>query len=243
MLFSKAQKVIMMSATILDFGTFLRNLGIRRGDAVCLSLPSDFPVQNRRVLYRPVANMGSRTIEQALPLVAAEVERIMRKHASEKGIVHAHTYRIARFLAEHLRRAGMGGRVLTHEEGAAGEREGVVQRHIESQSPTVIISPSMTEGLDLKDDLSRFSVVPKVPYPYLSAYVRARMARDPDWYAWCTALAIQQATGRSNRTREDWATHYVLDSGFGDFVNRHGGMFSPWWAESVSFPGDYEVDW
>ena len=243
MLFRKAAKVIMMSATILDFATFLRNLGIDRKDAVCLALDSDFPVQNRRILYRPVANMSAKTIEQALPLVAAEVEHIMRKHASEKGIIHTHTYRITRYIVEYLRSRGMGDRILTHEEGVAGDRERTVQRHIESKKPTVIISPSMTEGLDLKDDLSRFSIVCKVPYPFLSNYVKARMDRDPEWYAWRTALALQQATGRSNRTKEDWATHYILDAGFGDFIRRSGHIFSPWWSESVFFPGSYEVDW
>jgi len=243
MLFSKAEKVIMMSATILDFSTFLRNLGIDRKDAVCLALPSSFPVQNLRILYRPVANMSARTIDQSLPLVCAEVERLMRKHRDEKGIIHTHTYKITRHVVEYLRSRGMGDRILTHEEGVPGDRERTVQRHIESRGPTVIISPSMTEGLDLKDDLSRFSIVMKVPYPFLSNYVKARMDRDPEWYAWRTALALQQATGRSNRTEEDWATHYILDAGFGDFIRRSGHIFSPWWSESVFFPGSYEVDW
>ena len=244
MLFSKAQKVILMSATILDFSTFLRNLGIDRKDAICLALESDFPVESRRILYRPVANMSSKTIDKALPLLCAEVERILRKHGDEKGIIHTHTYKITHYVVDYLRSHGLGGRVLTHEEGEIGGRERCVQDHIDRVGePTVIISPSMTEGLDLKDDLSRFSIVMKVPYPFLSNYVKARMARDPDWYAWRTALALQQETGRSNRHKDDWATHYILDAGFGDFVRRSGHIFSPWWSESVFFPGSYEVDW
>jgi len=244
LLFSKAEKVVLMSATILDFGTFLRNLGIDKDDAVCVALPSDFPVENRRILYRPVANMSAKTIDQSLPLVAAEIERILRKHANDKGIIHTHTYKITKYVVQYLRDHGLGDRVLTHEEGVKGDRERIVAEHIEKVGvPTVIISPSMTEGLDLKDDLSRFSIVVKVPYEFLSNYVKARIALDPEWYDWTTALHLQQATGRSNRHVGDKATHYILDAAFGYFVQKAGKMFSPWWAESLMFPGEYEVDW
>lgn len=158
---------------------------------------------------------------------------------------NCHTYRITRYIVDYLKRNGLGHRVLTHEEGVAGDRERIIQEHIDKVGePTVIISPSMTEGLDLKDDLSRFSIVVKVPYPFLSDYVKARNAMDGGrYYAWTTALAIQQETGRSNRHQNDFATHYILDEAFGYFIQKNGGMFSPWWAESVFFPGEYEVDW
>jgi Rad3-related DNA helicase len=244
LLFSKADIVVLMSATILDFDTFMRNLGIDKKDAVCVALPSEFPVENRRILYKPVANMGNKEIDKSLPLVCAEVEKLLRKHANEKGIIHTHTYKITKYVVDYLRRRGFGSRILTHEEGVAGDRERIIQEHIDRVGePTIIISPSMTEGLDLKDDLSRFSIVMKVPYPFLSNYVKARMARDADWYAWRTALPLEQGTGRSVRHKDDKATSYILDAGFGWFIQKNGKMFSPWWAESVFFPKEYVEDW
>ena len=246
LLFSKADKVVLMSATILHFQTFLQNLGIDRNDAVCISVPSDFPVENRRILYHPVADMSSKTIDASLPLMAAEVAALLRKHKDDKGIIHTHTYKINKYIVGYLKDNGFGDRVLTHEEGIPGDRERCVQEHIEKTGqPTVIVSPSMTEGLDLIDDLSRFSIVCKVPFPFLSPYVRARMNRPggQKWYAWTTALTMQQATGRSNRHKDDKAVHYILDKAFGWFVQQNGDMFSPWWMESVMFPGDYAVDW
>jgi Rad3-related DNA helicase len=41
-------------------------------------------------------------------------------------------------------------------------------------------SPSMTEGIDLKDDLSRFQIICKVPYPQRNPYIIERQLRDPD---------------------------------------------------------------
>ena len=237
-LFSKADKVIMMSATILNFDTFLRNLGIDRKDAVCVAVPSDFPVGNRPIYYRPIGNMSARTIDATLPRLAREIEKILNENKDVKGIIHTHTYKITRHVVEYLQSRGFGSRILTHTD-IPGNRDRVVREHIErTGEPTVIVSPSMTEGLDLKDNLSRFSIVCKVPYPFLSNYVKARMERDPDWYAWCTALVLQQATGRSNRHKGDKAKHYILDEAFSYFVTKNEDMFSKWWLDSLVFPGD-----
>lgn len=232
-LFSKAEHILMMSATILDFSTFLRNLGIDRSQAECLSVDSEFPVENRPIFYHGIANMSSKTITESLPKIAAEVARLLREYHDVKGIIHTHTYKISNYLKDYLWNEGLGERILTHSD-KKGDRERVIAKHIETAGePTVIMSPSMTEGLDLKDDLSRFSIICKVPYPYLSPYVKARTERDRDWYNWCTALAIQQATGRSNRHKDDKARHHILDKGFYSFFNRAEKMFSKYWVDAL----------
>ena len=42
------------------------------------------------------------------------------------------------------------------------ERDEVIREHAESTKPTVLISPSLHTGLDLKDHLSRFQIITKV---------------------------------------------------------------------------------
>ena len=44
----------------------------------------------------------------------------------------------------------------------------MLRKHYESKKQTVLISPSLHLGVDLKDDLSRFQVIVKVPYPDLT---------------------------------------------------------------------------
>ena len=58
-LFSKAEKIIIMSATIGDFRFFMRNLGIDPNDAITCRIECDFPVENRPVFLKPIANMSS----------------------------------------------------------------------------------------------------------------------------------------------------------------------------------------
>jgi len=54
--------------------------------------------------------------------------------------------------------------------------EEVIKFHETSPHPTVLISPSMMEGVDLADDMSRFQILCKVPFPYLGdAAIKKRM--------------------------------------------------------------------
>ena len=51
-LFARARHVVIQSATILDFATFQRILGIP-DDALTFCAPSDFPLRNRPIIYTP----------------------------------------------------------------------------------------------------------------------------------------------------------------------------------------------
>jgi ATP-dependent DNA helicase DinG len=254
-LFSKANKVVIMSATIGDFGFFMRNLGIDPSNAVTCRIPCDFPVENRPVFLKSIGNMSSTLVhhaacdgdgcpacygkgkiaskEVAKPLIAAFLDKILTKYGNKKGIVHTHSYEVNRYMSESL--TENRSRVITHN-SFKGSRDAAIQSHCEAPEPTVLFSPSMTEGLDLKDDLSRFSVIVKVPFPYLDPYVKARMDRDPDWYASRVALALVQATGRSNRHKEDKAHHYILDTAIIAFLGRYSKLFPKWWMDAVVWP-------
>ena len=94
----------------------------------------------------------------------------MKNHKNEKGIIHCHTYKIANYLKRNIR----SKRILTHN---SENRDKVLWRHINSKEPTVLISPSMSEGVDLKDDAGRFQIICKIPYPYLGdKLVRKRLS-------------------------------------------------------------------
>ena len=114
------------------------------------------------------------------------------------------------------------------------QREDVIDEHIKSTKPTVLISPSLYLGLDLKDDLSRFQIITKVPYPDMhDKWTRAKMQVSEEWYLWQTALRLVQAYGRSIRSKDDCAKTYVLDSMFKTFVNKNKRMLPNWFLEAI----------
>ena len=218
-LFSLGKKVLMMSATILDHKTFAKSLGISPDEVAHVSIPSPFPAENRPILIHSIGPMGAKTIDKTLPDAVKAVREILKHHKGEKGIIHCHTYKIANYLKKNLRFK----RLIFHD---SSDRDAALEKHVSSKIDSVLVSPSMSEGVDLKQDLSRFQIILKIPYPYLGdPLVRKRMNKWPSWYSLQTAKTIVQAVGRSVRSKEDKAITYVLDSDWQRFYGRNSGMF------------------
>ena len=78
------------------------------------------------------------------------------------------------------------------------------------------------KGLDLPDDLCRFQIIAKVPYPSLSKWMKKRLSvKDGNqWYTLQTALKFVQSYGRGNRHENDHCVHYLLDSDFDTFFSK-----------------------
>jgi Rad3-related DNA helicase len=98
----------------------------------------------------------------------------------------------------------------------------------------VLISPSLHTGLDLKDHLSRFQIITKVPYPNVAdKWTSEKRKINKEWYYWQTALRLVQAYGRSVRSKDDWAKTYVLDSAFNYFVKVNNNILPKWFLSAI----------
>lgn len=91
-LFSRADVVLVMSGTILDFDVFCRSVGLARTDCECLALPSDFLVKNRPIFYRPIGSMNWHNKEATLPKIAEELSRLLNVYPRQKGLIHTNSY-------------------------------------------------------------------------------------------------------------------------------------------------------
>jgi len=220
-LYRFGSRVIMMSASIVDKDTFCKSIGVVPSDVAYLKLPSPFPVENRPIHYLGVGSMSMNCIDQTLPKLAATVKDLLELHKTDKGIIHAGTYKTAQYLIDHVKST----RLLLHN---SENREETIHLHLQSPNPTVLVSPSMTEGVDLADDASRFQILCKVPFPYLGdKVIQLRKARNSSWYACQTARTIIQALGRSIRNEADHATSYILDADWLRFYRTNAAMFPP----------------
>jgi len=219
-LFRLGEKILMMSATILDKDAFCQSLGIDKNDVAFLTVPSPFPIKNRPIFVFGVGKMSAKHIDKTLPKLAKAVQEILDNHKDEKGIIHCHTYKIANYLKKTLKNR----RLLVHN---STNRDETLQKHIKSKTPTVLLSPSMTEGVDLKGDLARFQIICKIPYPYYgSPLVRKKMKKHPWWYGYSTAKTIVQSVGRSVRNSDDFAVTYILDDDWHWFYSKNRQFFS-----------------
>ena len=195
---------------------------------------SPFPVAQRLIEYRPVGALSKATLSELEPALFAEVAAILAAHPAEKGLVHAASYAAARRLLADLaaRAPAQYRRVIFVESSEAKGR--ALDDHRASSRPTVLLSPSLREGVDLPDDFLRFQIITKVPYPDLGdPWTAARQARDPRWYALETAKALVQTYGRSCRHAGDHGVTYVLDAHFARFLQRYRPLLPAWFREAA----------
>ena len=199
-----------------------------------LASGSPFPVERRRIDYRPVGALSKATLPELEPALFDEVAAIIAHHRTEKGLVHAASYVAARRLLAHLadHAPEHARRVIFVESSDAKAR--ALEHHRVSPLPTVLLSPSLREGVDLPDDFLRFQIVTKMPYPDLGdPWTAARQQRDPRWYALETAKALVQAYGRSCRHAADHGVTYILDGQFARFVQRYRPLLPAWFREAA----------
>ncbi|MDQ3884162.1 MAG: ATP-dependent DNA helicase, partial [Thermoproteota archaeon] len=192
---------------------------------------SDFPVKNRPIHMMNVAWLNAKTMNVNMPKIAQAIDNIMSIHRNEKGIIHTTSYSQLRFIKDNIGKENASRLVET---GSTLNRSDVLKNHYMSSKPTVLISPSLHLGVDLKDDLSRFQVVVKVPYPDLTdKKIAAKKDRDPKWYTWNTVLRLVQAYGRSVRSPDDHATTYILDSSASYLLNSARDLMPKWFKEAI----------
>lgn len=219
LLFAYSDRVLVLSATILDRDVFCESIGIDKNNVSFMRIPSPFSPENRPIHFLPVGSMSKAAIEKTLPVMAETVKMLLDQHPNDKGIIHCVNYRVAKYIVDNVK----SSRLLTHE---SNDRDATIERHCQSPDPTVLVSPSMMEGVDLADDMSRFQILCKVPFPYLGdASVKKRMEQNEKWYPYQTVKSIVQAFGRSIRNETDHAVSYILDSDWERFYRLNTQMF------------------
>jgi ATP-dependent DNA helicase DinG len=231
----KCPKTLIMSATILNHQTFQKNLGLdsENDKTKFIQIQSDFPIENRPIFPLAVEYLNFSNLQQmdVKTKISRAIDNIMYIHSNDKGIIHTSSYEQLNFIKENLSKMNSRRLILTDPEI---ERDEVIKEHSESKKPTVLISPSLHTGLDLKDHLSRFQIITKVPYPNIAdKWTSEKRKINKEWYYWQTALRLVQAYGRSIRSKDDWAKTYVLDSAFNYFVKVNHNILPKWYLSAI----------
>ena len=223
----KAGFKVFMSATIGDPSTYMKLMGIE--NARFIRLGNQFDYTKSPIVFVNRFGLSFKEKEANLPKVIQLLDQIIDKHRGQKGIVHTGSYDFKNAImgkSKHTFR-------LMHYEGSK-EKEGAFELFKKTQADKVLIGPSLLEGLDLKDDTSRFQIFFKVPYPSMNdPLIKAKMDNSRDWYNWKTTIAIQQGVGRSVRNEEDWAVTYIIDANFGNLLYHNSDAFPPSFKERL----------
>jgi Rad3-related DNA helicase len=212
--FDEAETVVILSATIIDPASYCKSLGIK--DYEYIHVDTDFDPEKSPIHIMAKQKLNYSNLKSMLPTLIKQIEGIMENHKDEKGIIHTHT----QFLTDYIKDKVGGDRILCRAAGVTNET--LLEEHENTDLPTVLVSPSMTYGVDLKGDLAKFQIVLKAPWlPTKDVRVEKLMKMDKPWYSNAMLKTIVQAVGRGVRSEDDECVTYILDGSIWDAIIRN----------------------
>ena len=211
--FFETEYQIFMSATIHK-SSFCENMGLEKDDVAFVDTSkSPFSLENRKIDLLNVRRLSYGSTEEDELEVIRTIDKILDDHSDQRGLILTSSIPRCHKIIRHLSPKNTGRIRLCHSKNREDKtQDEVISEH--SCDPTgVLLSSSLWEGVDLKDDLSRFQIIAKVPYPnYTEKRTKAKMNKFPLWYTSQTLTKLLQGFGRSIRSDNDWARTYVLDT-------------------------------
>jgi ATP-dependent DNA helicase DinG len=228
-IWSKYKYVILMSGTLLDKNMFTYLNGIDGSRAVYHDIESPFLVKNRPIYYMPVGKMTYNekvgTWQKYIPWINKLIDK---KYKNDKGIIHTNSFELTNWVKNDIKNK----RVMCHT--PEKNKDIILRTHNISSEPTILVSPSMTTGIDLSDDFARFQIMLKVPYPSLASQKnKMRMEQNKEWYSYRTIQTIIQMYGRAVRNYNDHAHFIILDGSFKNILDYSSKFIPPYILRAI----------
>ena len=211
---------IFMSATI-NRDSFCQNMGFASEEIAFVDTPrSPFPLENRKVEFLNTARLSYKSPIVDENRIWLKIDEILSRHKNQRGLILTSSRVRCENIVKNLSSKNKSRLRICHARNPDGKtQDEVIKEHANSKDG-VLISSSLWQGVDLKDNLSRFQIIAKSPYPnYTEKWVESKMERYPLWYPSQTITKILQGFGRSIRSKQDWAITYVLDSAVEPLLN------------------------
>lgn len=235
--FFDIEQQIFMSATI-DKNSFCENAGLEPAKVGFVDTPrSPFPPDKRRINFLNTKKLSYSASKDDEFAVIKKIDEIMSQHDTERGLILTSSEKRCFDIKNNLSEKNRKRIRICHSRNENGmTQDEMLQEHSLDENG-VLLSSSLWEGVDLKDDLSRFQIIAKVPYPNLSEKrTKIKMQKFPLWYKSQTLTKLLQGFGRSIRNEKDWAVTYVLDSAASDLLMQSKHMIPKSYHDVVGFP-------
>jgi len=199
-----------MSATIGDIDTFIYKNGLDKDNTLVIELDDTFQYKQSPIFMLDGHYVNYKNKLTQIPRIIKKLDVILEGIEKDtKGIIHTASYENTKLLLEFSKHKN---RMIRYTD--SNDKQQALEKFEKSENG-ILIGPSISTGLDLKDNLSRFQMFIKVPFPHLgNKLVKAKFDIDKESYQNDTLIEIQQALGRSIRSNTDWARSYMFDSNF-----------------------------
>ncbi len=232
-LFWLGNKVILMSATFLDPIKLCKELNIPLAETSYINANTSFDPAKAPIYAMNIGKFNNRNFEERIENIVGTIEKILDAHKTDKGIIHCSSNKNRDLIINNIKPEYKNRLIIP----TAANKNVAHKRHIDSTDPTVLLSASDSEGLDLFDSLSRFQVVTSLPFASLGdSQVKRRQELDPEAYDMDMIITLIQVLGRSIRNTDDYADSYILPSQFAFYVKKFDNLFQqkPFYPNSFS---------
>ena len=233
-----APKIVLMSATVINPNNMIADLGFDKDKVEYIELESKFDKANR-----PIVPLGTTKVKitddnyensNEFKILIETIINILKTHSNleQSGLIYCNSYKLCNMIYRNIQ-----GKTDYHilMNTNASETKKVLEEFLDvSKKKRLLISPSFAEGVNFNGDISRFQIIPKVPYLYLgSNRIATKCRQNGRWYTNKTIENIIQVAGRSVRSKDDEAVTYILDSSFNWCYNQYREDYPKWFDEAI----------
>lgn len=200
---------LFMSATITEnFST--ETLNLQKEETEFIEIDPVFPPENKPIFFlgTQALNYNVMKLPETIEELKNQVKKIVEFHGDDKGLILVPSF----YLGSQLGR-GIGNKTRVFEHKSGMNLPQLVKEFKAYKGSSVLVSPSIFEGLDFKDDASRFQIIVKTPYASLGdKRIKYIASYYPNIYQEMAITKMIQGIGRSVRSLEDMAVTYFLDA-------------------------------
>jgi len=181
-----------------------------------------------------VASMSSGGFDKNIDRVLDKMNGIAKRHRKSKGLVHTASYSRAEKIHDEVtddEYPYLHDNMYVHER----DRDADVQiEEWQNSDYDMMLSPAMSEGVDLVEDMCRYQILAKVPYPGRDS--RLEYVLEEEEWGWQelqerTLIRVVQSYGRGVRSKDDFCEYYVLDSSLQDLLDMRTAP--EWFQEAI----------
>ncbi|ABK76851.1 Rad3-related DNA helicase [Cenarchaeum symbiosum A] len=228
---------VFMSATI-SRDPFCETTGIDPDKVAFVDVEhSPFSMESRRIEFMDIARLNYSSPPSDEQKVIKAIDGIMKDlHPGERGLILTSSIKRCYDILAGLSPSSKARVRLCHSTNEGGRTQDQVLAEHADTPGSVLLSASLWEGVDLKDDRSRFQIIAKAPYPGLGdKRTKIKQKKYPLWYSSQALTKLLQGFGRSIRNEDDRAVTYVLDSGVKDLIRRARRMVPKSYHDVLKF--------
>lgn len=224
-LFRGAEKILLTSGTLLPNTSHY--LGISKHESEFTELASTFHKSRRPIIYIPTTRVDHKWTDGQKAQLVNRINQIVASRLDRKNIIHSRSYELG--LRHILPRMMLRDIVIAprnrHETSQA------IETYLESDPPSILMSPALQEGYDFAGDKCRVQILPKLPYiDSRNPLIKARLEEDKSYSTYEVSKSIVQTCGRIVRGQEDWGETFILDDHWAYFQSK--GKFAKWFKSA-----------